>query len=163
MIAGPKGWLRRGTRSARRTATLGDRVGFTGPVARPLRALYRGADLFALPSRHEGFGLPVVEAMAQGTAVICCSDIPVLREIAGDAATYTPVGDVDVWADQRSKVSLMTTPDVLAARRRAARTRSRSPGNAAPRSTSRCTAACSSARHMACECPSWLVSLRGAG
>ena len=36
--------------------------------------------------------------MAQATPVLC-SDLPVLREIAGDAATYAPVGDVDAWAD----------------------------------------------------------------
>ena len=72
---------------------------FTGQVGPgELRALYRGAEVFALPSRHEGFGLPVLEAMAQETPVLC-SDLPVLREIAGDAATYVPVGDVDVWAD----------------------------------------------------------------
>ncbi len=55
-----------------------------------LRDAYRQADVLVLPSRHEGFGFPVVEAMACGTPVVC-SDIPVLREIAGDAAAFAPL------------------------------------------------------------------------
>ena len=42
--------------------------------------------------------MPVVEAMACGTAVIA-SDIPALREVGGTAATYVPPGDVDRWAE----------------------------------------------------------------
>ena len=52
-----------------------------------LRALYRGALALVLPSFHEGFGLPIIEAMASGTPV-ACSDIPVFREIASEAALY---------------------------------------------------------------------------
>ena len=50
-----------------------------------LVALYRGAAALMLPSLHEGFGLPVLEAMACGTPVVISTD-PALREIAGDAA-----------------------------------------------------------------------------
>lgn len=50
-----------------------------------LRWLYEAASCFALPSRLEGFGLPVLEAMARDVPV-ACSDIPVFREVAGDAA-----------------------------------------------------------------------------
>ena len=68
-----------------------------GRVADPaLRALYRGADLFAFPSRHEGFGIPVVEAMAQETPVLA-ADIPALREVAADAARFLPPDDTDAW------------------------------------------------------------------
>jgi glycosyltransferase involved in cell wall biosynthesis len=57
-----------------------------GWVAKPeLAELYRGAAALLLPSRYEGFGIPVLEAMASGTPVVV-SDDPALREVAGDAA-----------------------------------------------------------------------------
>lgn len=61
-----------------------------------LAAVYRRAALLVLPSEREGFGLPVVEALAAGTPVVA-SDIPSLREVGGDAASYCPVGDVTAW------------------------------------------------------------------
>lgn len=61
-----------------------------------LAALYRRADLLLQTSDSEGFGLPVVEAMACGLTVIA-SDLPVLREIGGPAAHYCPPGDVAAW------------------------------------------------------------------
>jgi len=51
--------------------------------------LYRGAAALVLPSRYEGFGLPVLEAMATGTPVVATAD-EALREVAGDAALYAP-------------------------------------------------------------------------
>jgi glycosyltransferase involved in cell wall biosynthesis len=63
-----------------------------------LAAVYRRASLVLLPSEREGFGLPVVEAMACGTLVIA-SDIPALREVGGEAATYCRVGDVQHWTE----------------------------------------------------------------
>src|SRR5262249_11833205 len=78
---------------------LGDRVRLLGPVHRQqLFPLFAGADLFAFPSRHEGFGIPVLEAMAQGAPVVC-ADIPALREVAGDAAVFVAPDDVDGWID----------------------------------------------------------------
>lgn len=62
-----------------------------------LAAVYRRAALVLQPSDAEGFGLPVVEAMACGTPVVA-SDIPVLREVGGTVATYCPVGDVAAWS-----------------------------------------------------------------
>jgi glycosyltransferase involved in cell wall biosynthesis len=61
-----------------------------------LAAVYRRATLVLVPSEAEGFGLPVVEAMACGTPVVA-SDLAALREVGGAAAAYVPVGDVDAW------------------------------------------------------------------
>lgn len=59
-----------------------------GYVARDeLADLYRGAAALVLPSRYEGFGLPVLEAMACGAPVVCHPD-PALVEVAGDAAVF---------------------------------------------------------------------------
>jgi glycosyltransferase involved in cell wall biosynthesis len=63
---------------------------------RVLAAAYRRAACVLMPSDSEGFGLPAIEAMACGTPVIA-SDIPVLREVGGDAACYCAVGDIDAW------------------------------------------------------------------
>lgn len=52
-----------------------------------LRLLYRAADAFIMPSLNEGFGLPIIEAMASGVPVLC-SDIDVFREVAAENAVY---------------------------------------------------------------------------
>ena len=62
--------------------------------AEVLAAVYRRATLALLPSESEGFGLPVLEAQASGIPVVL-SEIPVLRETGGPAATFAAVGDVD--------------------------------------------------------------------
>ncbi|HEY3885906.1 MAG TPA: glycosyltransferase family 1 protein [Vicinamibacterales bacterium] len=63
-----------------------------------LAAVYHRATVAMLPSEREGFGLPVVEALACGTPVVA-SDIPALREVGGDAVTFAPVGDISAWRD----------------------------------------------------------------
>ena len=61
-----------------------------------LAAIYRRSTLLVLTSEREGFGLPVLEALACGTAVVA-SDIAAVREVGGTAAEYAPLDDVDVW------------------------------------------------------------------
>ena len=58
-----------------------------------LAELYRGAAVLVVPSRYEGFGLPVLEAMASGTPVVAAPD-PALVEVAGDAAVFADQGDL---------------------------------------------------------------------
>ena len=70
-------------RSRRSFGRRGTLAGYV-PVER-LAELYRGAACLVQASRHEGFGLPVVEAMASGTPVVVVPD-PALAEVAGDAA-----------------------------------------------------------------------------
>jgi glycosyltransferase involved in cell wall biosynthesis len=72
-------------------------LGYVG--AAELAALYAGAELVALPSFYEGFGLPAVEALRAGVPLVA-SDLPVLREVAGDAALYAPPASPELWADR---------------------------------------------------------------
>jgi alpha-1,3-rhamnosyl/mannosyltransferase len=77
---------------------LTGRVRFLGPVAEvDLPALYGGAELLAFPSLYEGFGLPVLEAMASGSPVLC-SHSSSLLEVAGDAAILVDPLDVSAIA-----------------------------------------------------------------
>lgn len=60
--------------------------------------LLRDCRALVHPSRFEGFGLPVLEGLAHGAPVVC-SDLPPLREIAGDAAQFVPAGAAEALAD----------------------------------------------------------------
>jgi glycosyltransferase involved in cell wall biosynthesis len=74
--------------SEARATGVGDDVRLLGArSAEELESLYAVADCLVLPSQHEGFGLPVIEAMARSLPV-ACSDIAALHEVAGDAALY---------------------------------------------------------------------------
>ena len=85
-------------RSIERLA-LASRVADLGPVSdRQLEALYEGAALFICPSRREGFGLPLAEAMARGRPCLC-SDTPALAETAGGAAALVAAGDAAALSD----------------------------------------------------------------
>jgi glycosyltransferase involved in cell wall biosynthesis len=63
-----------------------------------LSALYRRASLLVLPSDREGFGLPLVEALACGTPA-AVTDLPVLREVGGEAVSYCRPADIPHWLE----------------------------------------------------------------
>jgi glycosyltransferase involved in cell wall biosynthesis len=99
VVAGYEGWLGDGLVEPADVDTLGPKLVQLGQVSdEQLWALYRGATVFAFPSRHEGFGLPIIEAMSQGTAVVA-SDIEAVREVAGGAAVLVPPDQPDAWAE----------------------------------------------------------------
>lgn len=94
---------------------LGDRVRFLGDVPEAdLPTLYAGATLFAFPSLYEGFGLPVLEAMACGAPVVS-SNAASLPEVVGDAGPLLPPTDVEAWADTLAR--LLASPATLDAMR----------------------------------------------
>ena len=86
---------------ARRARGLARALGYVDDA--PLLALYRGARFLVFPSLYEGFGLPLLEAMAVGCPVVC-SDLPVFREVAGDAAEYARTSDARAWIDALVRV-----------------------------------------------------------
>lgn len=105
VLAGYAGWLPRDALPGSDTAgphTAGPgAAGWLRQVGRindqERRALMAGAELFVFPSRYEGFGLPVLEAMVQGTPVVAAG-IPALREVSGGAAVLVEPSDAATWA-----------------------------------------------------------------
>ncbi|HKS46047.1 MAG TPA: glycosyltransferase family 1 protein [Amycolatopsis sp.] len=90
-------------------------VGYLSDV--DLRQVVAGASALVLPSRDEGFGLPVLEALACDVPVVC-TDIPALREISGGYTHLVPYTDVDALADAlRAAVSEPRLPETSIARR----------------------------------------------
>jgi glycosyltransferase involved in cell wall biosynthesis len=91
VLVGPSGWGDHVTAEQPGVHVTGwlDRQELVSVVA--------GARALVLPSHYEGFGLPVLEAMAAGTAVVA-SDIPAHREVAGGFARLVPPTDTDAWA-----------------------------------------------------------------
>lgn len=99
VLAGYQGWLGSGLVDPADIEALGPSIRQLGRVDETeLWALYRHASVFAFPSRHEGFGLPVLEAMSQGIPVVA-SDIPPLREAVGGAAVLIDPGRPAEWAE----------------------------------------------------------------
>lgn len=123
VLAGRSGWMNREIYALPGELNIREHVRFPGFVGdEDLPALYAAADLFAYPSLYEGFGLPVLEAMAAGLPVLV-SDAPALVEVLGEAGMIIPATDVEAWTDA---LLVMSREDdrrrdlAAAARRRAA-------------------------------------------
>ncbi len=80
-----------------------------------IASLYRRAAVVIMPSEAEGFGLPVVEALACGSPVVA-SDIPVFREIGGDAVVYARLADTADWSRAIESLLVAGEPSHAAAR-----------------------------------------------
>ena len=97
VIGGGRGWLGEAIEETITSLGLEDHVHLAGFIDDgDLPALYSAADLFSFPSLYEGFGIPVLEAMACGTPVVT-SNVSSLPEAAGDAALLVDpldVGDI---------------------------------------------------------------------
>lgn len=97
--AGGDGWQVERLEEAIGAMAHPDRFRRLGHVAHDqLAHLYAGARVYAYPSVYEGFGIPVLEAMACDVPVVT-TDVPAIREVVGDAAAIVAVGDVDALAE----------------------------------------------------------------
>jgi glycosyltransferase involved in cell wall biosynthesis len=104
VIAGKRGWRSEPFFERLQALGLTDKVRLLGFVPdEDLPALYSLAEVFAFPSLYEGFGLPVLEAMACGTPVIC-SNASSLPEVAGEAALQIAPADVQAWTEALEQI-----------------------------------------------------------
>jgi glycosyltransferase involved in cell wall biosynthesis len=116
LLVGGRGWLDAPIRAAQARSGLGGAARFLGWLDQAdLAVLYSHARVFVLPSLYEGFGLPVLEAMACGAPVVCSNAGP-LPEVAGEAAILLPPDEPRAWAEAIRRV---VTDEQLAARLRA--------------------------------------------
>jgi glycosyltransferase involved in cell wall biosynthesis len=100
VLAGREGWHCADTIAAIRDAPPHPAVRRVGHVSEPVRnRLLAGAVALVLPSRYEGFGLPIVEAFRAGTPVLASTG-GAIPEIAGDAARLLPPADAARWAGE---------------------------------------------------------------
>jgi glycosyltransferase involved in cell wall biosynthesis len=104
VIAGLRGFFAEKLERAIELADLTKSVRLTGWIPREaLYGLYGRAEAFVYPSRFEGFGMPVLEAISAGIP-LACSDIPPLKEVAGDCAVYFPPDDEELMLDALERI-----------------------------------------------------------
>jgi glycosyltransferase involved in cell wall biosynthesis len=113
VLAGPAGW---GDRWQGTPPDPADVVVAGYLADEDLRAVVAGAAAVCMPSHYEGFGLPVLEALAAGRPVLA-SDIPAHREIAGDLAVLLPATEPDAWSSALTTTEALDGPAERAARR----------------------------------------------
>ncbi len=120
VIAGQRGWgLQEWLPLRRELAEQVTELGYTPSGQLP--ALYRAAAALVMPSLDEGFGFPLLEALASGTPALC-SDIPALREVGGDQAVYFDLRQPQPLRDELAALWRGELPfSPAAARRHAAR------------------------------------------
>jgi glycosyltransferase involved in cell wall biosynthesis len=91
VLAGKETWFADRVRDAALDSGVGDRILFTGFVSdSDLLQLYNACDLFVFPSFYEGFGLPALEAMACGRAVVCSNTTSLPEVVDGAAILFDP-------------------------------------------------------------------------
>lgn len=99
MLAGGKGWGLEEIQAAVADLGLGQQVRLPGYVADAALPLwYNAAAVLVVPSVYEGWGLPVIEALACGTPVVV-SDVSSLPEAAGEAGLRLPPDDAPAWTE----------------------------------------------------------------
>lgn len=110
VIVGGKGWKNEAFYRLLNKLRIDDHLVFAGYVSeKDLPALYQGAEAFIYPSFYEGFGLPVLEAMASGTPVIT-SNISSLPEVAGDAAIL--INPNEIFELYEAMEAIVTNPSL---------------------------------------------------
>jgi glycosyltransferase involved in cell wall biosynthesis len=123
LVVGPAGWGSVDVRGRAEALGLGGRVRLLGRLSdADLAVVLARAAVLVAPSRAEGFGLPVLEAMAAGVPAVT-SDVPALVEVGGGATVTVPVGDSGALAESLSAVlgsSALRERLAAAGRRRAA-------------------------------------------
>ncbi len=114
VLAGRRGWHREDICNAIEQHPLYGRnlLWYTNAKDTEVQYMYKHARAFVFASMTEGFGLPIVESLHQGTCVLA-SDIPIHREVGGDNATYFSLGDHDDLVKKLHCVAGSTKPTGL--------------------------------------------------
>jgi glycosyltransferase involved in cell wall biosynthesis len=116
VIAGKETWFSSRVHEAAQQSGVADRIRFLGYVSDDdLLQLYNACELFCFPSYYEGFGLPVVEAMACGRAVVCSNTSAVPEVADGAALLFDPYRPKEI---ARAMADMIRNPELRARRER---------------------------------------------